>query len=144
MVVVVVVSFCASGAGVVVVVVVSVCFIGSAVGVLVVVVVSVCFTLCCLLYFVLVLVVCVVWAGIGAASCEVVVVVLCVAGAWVVVLDSVVLCAIAGNDRANTISDPNTTASRFLDFIHFSLNISLVRHHHMAPRRAVSEHNSSV
>ena len=48
MVVVVVVCFLTSGAGVVVVVVVSVCFIGSAAGV-VVVVVSVCFTLyvCC-------------------------------------------------------------------------------------------------
>src|SRR5580692_767303 len=61
----------------------------------------------------------------GAASCEVVVVVLWVAGgAWVVlveVVDSVVLCAITGNDRANTISDPRTTASRFLDFIRFSL-----------------------
>jgi hypothetical protein len=76
------------------------------------------------LYFVLVSVVCVVWAGIGAGSCEVVVVVLWVAGgAWVVVevLDCVVLCAITGNDRANTISDPRTTASRFLDFIRFSL-----------------------
>jgi hypothetical protein len=123
-VVVVVVCFLTSGAGVVVVVVVSVCFIGSAAGVVVVVVESVCFTLLCL-YFVLELVVFVVWAGMGAASCEVVVVVLWVAGGACVVVvevvDSVVLCAIIGNDRANTISDPRTTASRFLDFIRFSL-----------------------
>ena len=59
--VVVVVSFVVLGAGVVVVVVVSVCFIGSAAGVVVVVVVvSDCFTLWCLLYLVLVSVVCVV------------------------------------------------------------------------------------
>src|SRR5271166_5674270 len=95
-------QFCGGG---VVVVVVVVSFFTSGAGVLVVVVVSVCL--------------------IGpAAGVVVVVVVLCVAGgAWVVVevVDSVVLCAIIGNDRANTISDPRTTASRFLDFIRFSL-----------------------
>ncbi len=122
----VVVSFFTSGAGVVVVVVVSVCFVGATAGVVVEVVVLLCFTLLCRLYLVLVSVVFVVSAGMGVASCEVVVVVLCVAGgAWVVlveVVDSVVLCAIIGNDRANTISDPRMAASRFLDFIHFSLN----------------------
>jgi hypothetical protein len=35
-----------------------------------------------------------------------------------------VLCAITGSDRANTISVPRTTASRFLDFIRFSLCFS--------------------
>src|SRR5271165_5688869 len=62
----------------------------------------------------------------GAGSCEVVVVVLWVAGgAWVVVevVDCVVLCAITGSDRANTISDPRTTANRFLDFISFLLKV---------------------
>jgi hypothetical protein len=119
-----VVSFFTSGAGVVVVVVVSVCFVGSAAGVVVEVVVLVCFTLLCLLYLVLVSVVFVVSAGIGVASCEVVVVVLCVAGGACVVVevvDSVVLCAIIGNDRANTMSVPRTTASKFFDFIYFSL-----------------------
>jgi hypothetical protein len=125
-VVVVVLWLFTSGAGVVVVVVVSLCLVGSAAGVVVVVVESVCFTLWCL-YFVWVSVVCVVWAGIAAGSCEVVVVVLWVAGgAWVVVevLDCVVLCAITGSDRANTIRAPRTTASRFLDFIRFSLYFS--------------------
>jgi hypothetical protein len=145
-VVVVVLWLFTSGAGVVVVVVVSVCFIGSAAGVVVVVVESVCFTLWCLLYLVLVSVVCVVWAGIAAGSCEVVVVVLWVAGgAWVVVevLDCVVLCAITGSDRANTISVPRTTASRFFDFIGFSF-ISLARCDATSPLATKSEHNCSL
>jgi hypothetical protein len=91
-----------------------------------VVVMSVCFTLSCLLYFVALSVVFVVWAaGIAAGSCEVVVVVFCVCAGCgsCVVVDSVVLCAITGNDRANTTwpdsmtwlpvpLDLNTTARR--------------------------------
>jgi hypothetical protein len=103
-------------------------------GVVVVVVVSVRFTfLWWCLYFVVVSVVCVVWASGEYAGYCVVVVVLCVGESRVVVVvvDCVVLCAITGRDRANTMSKPRTTANNFLDFIQFSF-ITFIRQYGMA------------
>lgn len=69
--------------------------------------------------------------GTDAGSCDVMVVVLCAAGGFcvvVVVLDCVVLCASTGRDRASTMSDARTTTNSFLDFIRFSF-VRLVRHY---------------
>ncbi|MFZ1137441.1 MAG: hypothetical protein WAN69_21015, partial [Candidatus Korobacteraceae bacterium] len=51
--------------------------------------------------------------------------------------------AIIGNDRANTTSEPKIAASKFLDFIHFSLKF-LARLNGRVPPAAASEHNSSL
>jgi hypothetical protein len=102
-----VVSVFTSGGGAVVVVVVSVCFTWGW-GVVVVVVVSVCFT-CGAAGVIVVSVVCVVWGCARAAgSCE------------VVVVDCVVLWPITDRDRASTMTEFNTTATSFLDFIRIS------------------------
>jgi hypothetical protein len=82
----------------------------------------------------------VVWASGEYAGYSVIVVVLCVGESRlvVVVVDCVVLCAITGSDRANTMSKlrtaaskPRTTANGFVDFIRFSF-VTLARRYGMA------------